>query len=84
MPIRLRGCDWRGYTGRMTTVDRRPTRSTRPTWCERHHAAGDIDPEDHRGLQWSPTLADDGYWVDIPTVQNIDGDVVVWVKAVGP
>jgi hypothetical protein len=66
----------------MTTVDRRPTQRTCPNWCERRHAAGDVDPEDHRGLQWSPALVDDGYWVDVPTVQNTDGDVVVWVKAV--
>jgi hypothetical protein len=38
-----------------------------------------MEPESHHGLRWSTERADDGYWVDIPTVQNKDGDVVVWV-----
>jgi hypothetical protein len=59
------------------------TRHTCPSWCERAHAEGDLEPEEHRGLRWSPVLADDGYWVDIPTVQNKDGDVVVCVNSSG-
>lgn len=65
----------------MTTTKHQTTRNTCPTWCERAHAEGDLAPEAHRGLQWSPVLADDGYWVDIPRVQNENGDVVVRVTA---
>jgi len=65
----------------MTTIKHQTTRHTCPSWCERTHADGDLEPEAHRGLQWSPVLADDGYWVDIPRLQNKDGDVVVWVTA---
>jgi len=65
----------------MTTTDDRSRRSTCPSWCETIHAEGDAEPDDHRGLRWSAVRADDGYWVDIATVQNKDGDVVVWAGA---
>lgn len=65
----------------MTAIDPPSTRSPCPSWCERRHGAADVDPDGHRGLQWSPALADDGYWVDIPTLQNMDGDVVVQVAS---
>jgi hypothetical protein len=39
-----------------------------------------MEPDSHHGLRWSTVRADDGYWVDIPTVLNKDGDVVVFVR----
>jgi hypothetical protein len=65
----------------MTFANETTGRTPCPSWCERTHADGDVEPGGHRGLRWSPALADDGYWVDIPKVLNEDGDVVVWVKA---
>lgn len=70
-----------GYTGRMTTTDDPTLRSPCPPWCESSHEDGNVEPESHHGLRWSPVRADDGYWVDIPTLQNKNGDVVVWVTA---
>lgn len=64
----------------MTATDDRSKRSTCPSWCETRHADGDVEPERHEGLRWSTVRADNGYWVDIATVQNRDGDIVVWVE----
>jgi hypothetical protein len=65
----------------MTTTDDSSRRSTCPSWCETRHTAGEVEPAHHQGLRWSAVRADDGYWVDIATVQNKDGDVVVWADA---
>jgi hypothetical protein len=38
-------------------------------------------PGSHDGPRWPTIHTDDGTSVDIATVQNDDGDVVVWVDA---
>ena len=65
----------------MTTTDDPSRRSICPSWCETSHTEGDVEPAHHHGLRWSPVRPDDGYWIDIATVQNKDGDVVVWADA---
>jgi hypothetical protein len=65
----------------MTSNGDRPKPGNCPSWCEAIHVDGDVESEGHHGLRWSPVRADDGYWVDIATVQNKDGDVIVWVDA---
>ena len=76
---RLRAGAGSGYTGRMRTTHDRSKPSDCPSWCEDTHTGEEVGPEGHHGLRWSAVRADDGYWVDISTVQNKDGDVVVQV-----
>jgi len=52
-----------------------------PSWCLTRHADWDIEPEGHDEPRWPTIHTDDGTSVDIATVQNDDGDVVVWVDA---
>ena len=52
-----------------------------PDWCLTRHANWDIEPGSHDGPRWPTIHSDDGTSVDIATVQNDDGDVVVWVDA---
>ena len=65
----------------MTTGDNRFKRVSCPSWCQTRRADWDIEPGGHDGPRWSTVSTDDGSSVDIATVQNDGGDVVVWVDA---
>jgi hypothetical protein len=65
----------------MTIADDRFKRGSCPSWCQTRHADWDLEPGGHDGPRWSTVRTDDGSSVDIATVQNEDGDVVVWVDA---
>jgi hypothetical protein len=65
----------------MTIADDRFKRGSCPSWCQTRHADWDVEPGGHDGPRWSTVRTDDGSSVDIATVQNEDGDVVVWVDA---
>jgi hypothetical protein len=65
----------------MTTIDDSFKRGSCPSWCTTRHADWDLEPQAHDGPRWSTVDTDDDVGVDIATVQNVDGDVVVWIDA---
>ena len=65
----------------MTTIDDRFRRGSCPSWCQTRHADWDLEPEAHDGPRWSTVDTDDGAGVEIATVQNTEGEVVVWLDA---
>jgi len=65
----------------MTTIDDRFKRGSCPSWCQTRHADWDVEPEAHDGPRWSTVDTDDGGGFEIATVQNVDGDVLVWIDA---
>ena len=79
--ILLRGGGGSRYAGTVTTINDRFKRGSCPSWCQTWHADWDLEPEAHDGPHWSTVDTDDGGGVEIATVQNVDGDVLVWVDA---
>jgi len=79
--IRLRGRDDSRYTRTMTSAADRFEWGSCPSWCLTRHADWDLEPRGHDGPRWPTIHTEDGTCVDIATVQNDDGDVVVWVDA---
>ena len=65
----------------MTNAADRSEWDSCPSWCLTEHADWDIEPGAHDGPRWPTIHTDDGTSVDIATVQNDDGNVVVWVDA---
>ena len=65
----------------MTTINDRFKRGSCPSWCQTWHADWDLEPEANDGPRWSTVDTDDGGGVEIATVQNVDGHVLVWVVA---
>jgi hypothetical protein len=64
----------------MTEADRLKL-SQCPPWCETRHNEWDVEAQGHDGPSWPTVDGDDGSSVDIATVQNENGDVVVWLDA---
>jgi len=64
----------------MTTADRLKL-SHCPTWCQIRHNEWDAEAQGHDGPSWPTVDGDDGSSVDIATVQNENGDAVVWLDA---
>ena len=64
----------------MTTADRLQL-SPCPTWCQIPHNEGDTGARGHDGPSWPTVNVDDGSSVDIATVQDENGDAVVWLDA---
>ena len=52
-----------------------------PSWCLTRHGDWGLEPGGHDGPRWLTIHTDNGASVDIATVQNDDGDLVVWVDA---
>jgi len=65
------------------TITGQSKRATCPSWCETRHAEWDIEPEAHDGPRWSTVRGTDESSVDVATVQDIDGAVVVWLDVEG-
>jgi hypothetical protein len=67
----------------VSTITGQSKRANCPSWCETLHAEWDIEPDAHDGPRWSTVRGTDEASVDVATVQDIDGAVVVWLDVEG-